>query len=87
MDTYQIEWRKSALRELKRVDRSVVPRIVSAVESLRTEPRPVDARKLRGSQQTFRVRVGDYRVVYEVSESRLVIQIVRVRHRRDVYRP
>ena len=86
MDIYQIEWRKSALRELKRLDRHIVSRIVSTVESLATVPLPSGVPKLRGSQRTFRLRLGDYRVIYELWECRLVVQIVRVRHRKDVYR-
>ena len=86
MGTYRIEWRKSALRELKRLDRQVVPRIVTAVESLATDPLPVGVRKLQGGQRTYRLRVGDYRVIYELLELRLLIEVVRVRHRREAYR-
>ena len=86
MGTYQIEWKKSALRELKRLDRQVVPRIIAAVESLATHPLPDGVRKLQGSQQTYRLRVGTYRVIYELHESRLLVEIVRVRHRKDAYR-
>jgi mRNA interferase RelE/StbE len=86
MDRYQIEWKSSAIRELERLDRQIVERILGEVESLASNPFPPGARKLRGSERTYRVRVGDYRVVYEVFQSRLLIQIVRVRHRKDVYR-
>lgn len=86
MATYQIEWKPSALRELKRIDRQTVARIVSAVESLPSNPFPSGARKLQTSDRTYRIRVGEYRVIYEVFQSQLVIQIVRVRHRKDAYR-
>ena len=86
MDTYKVEWKRSALRELKRLDRQVVSRVVAAVESLASDPYPPGVRKLQGAEHTFRIRVGNYRVVYEVSELRLVVHIMRVRHRRDVYR-
>ena len=86
MGTYQIEWKKSALRELKRLDRQLVPRIIAAAESLATHPLPDGVRKLQGSQQTYRLRVGTYRVIYELYESRLLVEIVRVRHRKDAYR-
>ena len=86
MGTYQFEWKRSALRELKRLDRQVVPRIIAAVESLATHPRPDGVRKLQGSQQTYRLRVGTYRVIYELYESRVLVEIVRVRHRKDAYR-
>jgi len=86
MGTYRIEWKKSALRELKRIDRQVIPRIVAAVDSLSSDPLSSGIRKLYGSQRTYRLRVGDYRVVYELYESRLIVEIVRVRHRKDAYR-
>ncbi len=86
MGTYQIEWKRSALRELKRLDRKAVPRVIAAVDALASGPLPPGATKLRGSQRTYRIRVGTYRVIYELFESRLVIEIVRVRHRSDAYR-
>ena len=86
MGIYQIEWKKSALRELKHLDRQIVPRILAAVDSLSMQPLPAGVRKLQGSQRTYRIRVGTYRVVYELYESRLVVEVVRVRHRKDVYR-
>ena len=86
MGTYQIEWKKTALRELKRLDRQIIPRIVAAVDSLSTHPLPDGVRKLQGSQRTYRIRVGTYRVIYELYEARLLVEIVRVRHRKDAYR-
>lgn len=86
MATYKIEWKTSALKELKNLDRSVIPRIVTAVESLSGNPRPSGVRKLQGSDYTYRIRVGEYRVIYEIADFRLLIIIVRVRHRKDVYR-
>jgi len=86
MDIYQIEWKKSALRELKRIDREFIPRIVAAVESLSIQSLPPGVRKLQGSLQTYRIRVGNYRVIYKLYESRLIVEVVRVRHRKDVYR-
>ena len=86
MDTYQIEWKRSALRELRQVDHQAVVRIVSSVESLSSAPFPSGVRKLHGSRHTYRIRVGDYRVIYEVVQSHLLVQILRVRHRKDAYR-
>ena len=82
----QIEWKTSAGRELKKLDRSVVPRIVEAVGRLAKNPFPQGCRKLKASGQSYRIRVGDYRVVYDVAEERRAIQIIRVRHRKDAYR-
>jgi mRNA interferase RelE/StbE len=86
MAIYRIEWKSSAIKELKRIDKSKVPRIIIAVESLVANPRPVDVRKLKGSERSFRIRVGDYRIVYEILDDSLVVCIIRIRHRKDVYR-
>lgn len=85
MDAYQIEWKPSALKELKRIDKTIVPRIVDTAQSLASNPRPSGVRKIKGSSRLFRVRVADYRIVYEVIDEKLLIHIVRVRHRKDVY--
>jgi mRNA interferase RelE/StbE len=86
MGSYRIEWRSSARRELRRLSPSLVARIVEAVGTLGTNPRPVGCRKLAGSEHTYRIRIGSYRVVYEIHDVVLVVEVVRVRHRRDVYR-
>ena len=86
MATFQIEWKNSALRELTRLDRKIIPRVISAVESLSTDPFPSGVRKLQGSDNTYRVRVGQYRIVYEIFQAKIVIVIIRVRHRKDAYR-
>jgi mRNA interferase RelE/StbE len=86
MATYKVEWKTSALKELKNLDRSVIPRIVAAVESLSGNPRPSGVRKLQGSEHTYRIRVGEYRVIYEITNDAMLVTIVRVRHRKEVYR-
>ena len=86
MDTYRIEWKPSALRELKKLDRQAIPRIVRAIENLAKDPFQQGIKKLMGSEHTYRMRVGDYRVIYEVFSGRLIIEVIRVRHRKDVYR-
>lgn len=86
MATYRIEWKASALRELKEIDRQAVPRIVAAVGALAGNPFPPGVRRLRGTEHTYRIRVGDYRVLYEVYHKSIHIQILRVKHRKDAYR-
>ena len=85
MDSYSIEWKRSAAQELKKLPREVVGRIVKAVEQLSTDPYPSGVRKLVGAEHTYRIRVGDYRIIYSVTASALVIEIIRVGHRRDIY--
>lgn len=64
----------------------MITRVAEAVSDLAINPYPPGVKKLVGSEQSYRIRIGDYRVVYEVIENRLVIEIVRVRHRKDAYR-
>jgi mRNA interferase RelE/StbE len=85
MESYRIEWKRSAIKELKRLPREAVRRILQVVEPLARDPYPPGIRKLVGSEHTYRIRVGDYRVIYSVQESILVIQIIRVGHRKDIY--
>ena len=85
MGTYRIEWKASALKELKRIEPDIVPRIFAAVDALASDPRPSGCRKLTGASMTYRVRVGRYRVVYTVEDECLVVQIIRVGHRGAVY--
>jgi mRNA interferase RelE/StbE len=86
MASYKIEWKNSAYKELQKLPRPMILKVVAAVHDLSSNPYPSGVKKLVGSEYSYRIRLGDYRVVYEVFENRLVIEIVRVRHRKDVYR-
>ena len=86
MDPFEIHWRTSATKELRRLDRQVIPRILTVVEALAANPFPSGARKLQGTEHAFRLRLGDYRIVYEVVENIRTVVIARVRHRKDAYR-
>jgi mRNA interferase RelE/StbE len=85
MDSYRVEWKRSAVKELRRLPKEVVARIVRAVEQLPTNPFPPGVRKLVGSRHTYRLREGDYRIIYNVEGLSLVIEIVKVGHRKDIY--
>ena len=85
MDSYSSEWKRSAAQELKKLPREVVGRIMKAVEQLATEPYPSGVRKLVGAEHTYRIRVGNYRIIYSVMASALIIEIIRVGHRGDIY--
>jgi mRNA interferase RelE/StbE len=86
MGSYSVEWKRSALKELRDLPKEAVSRIVDAVEELSSEPHPQGSRKLVGTDHTYRIRIGDYRIVYSVWASQLVVEIIRVGHRKDVYR-
>ncbi|WXG47141.1 MAG: type II toxin-antitoxin system RelE/ParE family toxin [Candidatus Atabeyarchaeum deiterrae] len=83
---YEIRWKRSAERDLRSIDRQQVARIISAVESLAGNPFPPGLRKLRGAEQLYRIRVGDYRVIYEIETKSRILTIFYVRHRREAYR-
>jgi len=85
MASYRIEWRKSTKKDLRRIPPVEVAKIIRAVESLGIDPFSTGHKKLSGSQRAYRIRVGDYRIIYEVHGSVLLIDVVRVGHRRDVY--
>jgi len=76
-----------AERDLKRLPAEVFQRVIAAIRTLGADPRPHGCRKLQGSpRDDYRVRVGDYRVVYEIDDRNKAVRIMRVRHRREVYR-
>ena len=83
---YAIEFAPSAKRELKKLPREAQLKLNQRIESLSIEPRPRGSKKLKGATELLRIRVGDYRVVYEVRDKILVVLAVRVAHRREVYR-
>ena len=86
MASYRVEISKSAAKDLRGIDRKWIPRIVATIESLESDARPSGCKKLVGSDHTYRVRIGDYRVVYDIHDDMLIVLVVRIRHRRDVYR-
>ena len=86
MGSYEIEISRTAEKQLKKLPADDQLRVVRAVLALAEEPHPRGSRRLSGYDDVFRVRVGRYRVLYSVFESRLVIIILKVGHRKDVYR-
>jgi len=85
MGSYSVRLKRSAEKDLRRIDKSRVPNIVAALQSLEINPRPDGCRKLVGSINSYRIRVGDYRVVYLIEDVICVVEVERVRHRKDVY--
>ena len=86
MACYKIQWKNSAKKELKKLERKFIPNIVNAVTALAKNPRPTNSKKLVGSEHTYRIRINDYRVVYSIEDDILLIEIIRVRHRKEVYK-
>jgi mRNA interferase RelE/StbE len=82
---YRVELTRAAKKELDILPRKTIDRILPALRELRVDPRPRGCKKLAGMKNTFRIRVGDYRVVYEVHEDSVLVMVIRVRHRKDAY--
>ena len=85
MAEYTITFARSARRELEALDAPLVERIVAAIEALARAPRPRGCRKLRGERNLWRIRIGEYRVVYAVYDERQLVDIISVRHRSKAY--
>lgn len=83
---YTIELRPTARRDLKAFSREILRRISRKIDSLADNPRPPGVEKLSGGENSYRVRAGDYRILYDIRDEVLLVIIVRVRHRREAYR-
>lgn len=81
-----IEFSNSALRDFKALDREAQRRIAPRIDALGTDPFPSGSRKLQGESDLFRIRAGDYRVIYRVDGKRVTVLILKIGHRRDIYR-
>jgi mRNA interferase RelE/StbE len=82
---YELRFRPAALRQLRKLDSQIARRIKSTTETLRTEPRPPGVKALAGQRGWLRIRVGDYRIVYEVRDSELVVLVIQIGHRSPIY--
>jgi mRNA interferase RelE/StbE len=82
---YRIALTSSAEKELSRLPSQVVARIFPKIEGLAVEPRPHGCKKLRGGQDEWRIRVGDYRVIYTIGDGARQIDVMRIAHRREAY--
>jgi len=82
---YHVVLTSSAERELKKIPGAVIDRVASRLEILATSPRPPGCKKLKGGDKEWRVRVGDYRVVYTIDDARLLVEVTRIRHRSEAY--
>jgi mRNA interferase RelE/StbE len=85
-ELYRVLYDPKALQELAKLDKTVARRILRTVNSLSGNPRPVGCRSLVGYKDLWRIRVGDYRVIYTIKDAELVVLALRVAHRSDVYR-
>ncbi|MEV7606021.1 type II toxin-antitoxin system RelE/ParE family toxin [Paenarthrobacter sp. NPDC089322] len=84
--TYAVQLAPAALRQVRKLPPEARRRIQAAIEILAESPRPPGAKKLVGSDNDWRVRTGDYRIIYEIRDSELIVLVVAIGHRRDIYR-
>lgn len=83
--TYEVAFTKAAARQVRKLPNPAKKRVVTAIEALQDDPRPHGSRKLVGEDNAWRVRVGDYRIIYEVFDTELVVTVVRAGHWREIY--
>ncbi len=86
MANYRSEIGRTAEKALYRLPKEVVPKIIAAIQGLAFNPYPAGCRKLAGEENAFRIRVQVYRIVYEVHPDLVLVKVLRIGHRKDVYR-
>ena len=84
--SYRVELTANARKQLLVLKNPIYDRIREALLNLRDEPRPTGARKLKGRPDGWRLRVGDYRILYDIHDGVLLVDIFRIAHRREAYR-
>lgn len=85
MGKYRIEIKKSAAKEIEQLPRKDMKAVIYVIGSLSDDPRPHGSKKLSG-QEKYRIRCGDYRILYAIEDNVLIVYVVKVGHRKDVYR-
>ncbi len=83
---YKVQLKREAEKFIRKQPRKVQVQITSALRKLGSNPRPTQAKKLAGMDELYRVRAGDYRIVYTIQDKKLIILVVRIAHRREVYK-
>lgn len=83
---YSVTYKPSAAKALRKLDRQHQRAIVTAIDALTADPRPDGVKKLQGGNGEYRIRVGAYRVVYDINDGELIILVLHLGHRKEVYR-
>ena len=86
MTSYKIDFKPSVEKDLRSLPQSIIARVFKQIEALRDEPFPRQSIKLAGAEHLYRIRIGDYRVIYSVDDTLKQVLVHYVRHRREVYR-
>ena len=85
MARYELRFKTSVAKDLRGIAKTDVKRILGRIEALSGEPRPANAEKLSG-HELYRIRQGVYRIVYRIEEAKVVVEVIKIGHRREVYR-
>jgi len=85
MASYRLEFKRSVAKDLRAIRKTDIQRILGRIEALQNDPRPSGCEKLSGLER-YRIRQGQYRILYEIIDDKLLITVVRIAHRRSVYR-
>ena len=85
MESYKIEIKKSAAKELSRLQKKDLTKIVEKIQQLSGNPRPEGCKKLTGDEK-YRIRIGNYRVLYSIEDDVLIVYVVKVGHRKEIYK-
>tara|TARA_R110000868_G_scaffold32343_3_gene117640 strand:- start:40 stop:303 length:264 start_codon:yes stop_codon:yes gene_type:complete len=83
---YKIEITSSAEKSLKRIPKKDIIKVIEAIQILAISPFPEGCRKLKGEEDVYRVRQGNYRIIYEVVEKKLIVLVLKIGHRKDIYK-
>lgn len=86
MTAFRIVFKKSISKDIRAIPQRALDRIREAIDVLKTNPRPEGCEKVRGYENIYRIRIGRYRVVYEINKTIRIITIIRIGHRKDVYK-
>lgn len=83
--SYSIEFSSSAKKDLKKISSVHLIKILSEIEKLQIDPRPANCKKLKNSK-SYRIRAGDYRIIYDIEDKKLLILVIKIGHRKDIYK-
>ena len=85
MPTYNVVLTSSSAKELEKLPAQIVARIVPRLENLAVNPRPSGCKKMQGGDKEWRIRIGDFRAVYTIDDTQQLVEVTRIRHRKEVY--
>ncbi|MGJ8640403.1 MAG: type II toxin-antitoxin system RelE family toxin [Opitutaceae bacterium] len=86
MASYKIEFSKRVRKDFKKIPTHDAKRILNAIQLLASDPLPQNSKKLKG-EELFRIRIGNYRVIYSIEDSKMIIFVIKLGHRKDIYKP